>query len=49
MHGSETDNASERHGPRGDEFRRYTYSDVFEDPTFMLAELRELLGTRELS
>jgi very-short-patch-repair endonuclease len=28
---------------RGDEFRRYTYRDVFEDPAFMLAELRSLL------
>lgn len=30
---------------RGDEFRRYTYGDVFEDPRFMLAELGELLPT----
>jgi hypothetical protein len=29
---------------RGDEFRRYTWSDVAEDPTYMLAELRGLLG-----
>jgi hypothetical protein len=29
---------------RGDQFRRYTYKDVYEDPTRMLAELRELLG-----
>ena len=28
---------------RGDEFRRYTYGDVVEDPGQMLAELRELL------
>jgi hypothetical protein len=28
---------------RDDEFRRYTYSDVFEDSRYMLAELRELL------
>ena len=28
---------------RGDEFRAYTYRDVFEDPSFMLAELRALL------
>jgi hypothetical protein len=28
---------------RGDEFRSYTYADVFEDPTRMLAELRGLL------
>jgi very-short-patch-repair endonuclease len=25
---------------RGDEFRRYSYNDVFEHPTFLLAELR---------
>jgi hypothetical protein len=29
---------------REDEFRRYTYTDVFDDPAFMLAELRELLA-----
>jgi very-short-patch-repair endonuclease len=29
---------------RGDEFRRYTYGDVFEDPRYMLRELRELLS-----
>ncbi len=28
---------------RGDEFRRFTYDDVFEDQTYMLAELRKLL------
>lgn len=28
---------------RGDEFRRYTYGDVLEDSTLMLAELRSLL------
>jgi very-short-patch-repair endonuclease len=28
---------------RGDEFRRYTWADVFEEPDQMLAELRELL------
>ena len=28
---------------RGDDFRRYTYGDVFERPEFMLAELRGLL------
>jgi hypothetical protein len=28
---------------REDEFRRYTWADVFEDPTEMLAELQELL------
>lgn len=30
---------------RGDRFRRYSYSDVLEDPRDMLAELRELLRT----
>jgi hypothetical protein len=29
---------------RDDEFRRYTYADVFEDSRFMLAELRDLLA-----
>ena len=28
---------------RGDQFRRYSYKDVFEAPERMLAELRELL------
>jgi hypothetical protein len=28
---------------RGDEFRRYTYGDVYEEPQFMLSELRNLL------
>jgi len=28
---------------RGDEFRRYTYADVFEEPDLMLAELQALL------
>jgi very-short-patch-repair endonuclease len=31
---------------RGDEFRRYTYGDVFENPRQMLAELRVLLAPR---
>ena len=31
---------------RGDEFRRYTYGDVLEDPRYMLAELHELLVRR---
>ena len=31
---------------RGDEFRRYTYGDVLEDPRYVLAELRELLLRR---
>jgi hypothetical protein len=29
---------------RGDEFRRYTAVDAFDDPAFMLAELRALLA-----
>jgi hypothetical protein len=28
---------------RGDEFRRYTWGDVFEEPELMLAGLRDLL------
>ena len=28
---------------RGDEFRRYTWTDVFEDSTYMLSELGDLL------
>jgi very-short-patch-repair endonuclease len=32
---------------RGDDFRRYTYGDVFERPERMLAELRALLPTEE--
>ena len=31
---------------RGDEFRRYTWNDVFESPELMLAELRALLTPR---
>ena len=30
---------------RGDEFRRYSYADVFEGPSYMLGELRGLLAT----
>jgi hypothetical protein len=29
---------------REDEYRRFTYHDVFEDPTYMLDELRKLLS-----
>ncbi len=29
---------------RGDQFRRYTWADVFDDPTLMLRELRTLLS-----
>lgn len=46
-HAWELDRRREREArARGDEFRRYTYGDVFEDTRFMLAELRELLRTR---
>jgi hypothetical protein len=31
---------------RGDEFRRYTYGDVFEHPQLMMSELRVLLPVR---
>ena len=34
---------------RGDEFREYDWSDVFEDPRYMLQELRELLLGRPAS
>jgi hypothetical protein len=43
-HAWEQDRQREREArARGDEFRRYTYDDAFEDPRLMLAELRELL------
>ncbi|HKG39747.1 MAG TPA: hypothetical protein VKB25_12215 [Conexibacter sp.] len=43
-HAWEQDRRREREAyARGDEFRRYTYSDVVEDPRRMLAELRALL------
>jgi len=43
-HAWEQDRRREREAhARGDEFRRYTYGDVFEDPRLMLAELRQLL------
>ena len=29
---------------RGDEFRRFTWADVFEKPGYMLGELRKLLS-----
>jgi very-short-patch-repair endonuclease len=45
-HAWEQDRRREREArARGDEFRRYTYGDVFEDPRFMLTELRALLTT----
>jgi predicted transcriptional regulator of viral defense system len=44
-HSWEQDRRREREArARGDEFRRYSYGDVVEDPTLMLAELRPLLG-----
>jgi len=44
-HAWENDRRREREAhARGDEHRRYTYGDVFEDPTMMLAELRRLLA-----
>ncbi len=43
-HAWEQDRRREREArARGDEFRRYTYGDVFEHPEFMLLELRALL------
>ena len=46
-HAWEQDRRREREArARDDEFRRYTYGDIFDAPEFMLAELRELLGTR---
>jgi very-short-patch-repair endonuclease len=44
-HAWERDRRREREAyARGDQFRRYTYKDVVENPTRMLAELRELLA-----
>jgi very-short-patch-repair endonuclease len=43
-HSWELDRLREREArARGDEFRRYTYGDVFERPTLMLAELVSLI------
>ena len=43
-HAWEQDRRREREArARGDEFRRYTYGDVFEQPQLMLSELRVLL------
>jgi hypothetical protein len=43
-HAWEQDRRREREArARGDEFRRYTYGDVVESPSLMLAELRALL------
>jgi hypothetical protein len=44
-HAWERDRVREREAyARGDQFRRYTWGDVFEQPTAMLGELRALLG-----
>jgi hypothetical protein len=44
-HAWEQDRRRERDArARGDEHRRYTWADVFEQPAPMLAELRRLLG-----
>jgi very-short-patch-repair endonuclease/predicted transcriptional regulator of viral defense system len=49
-HAWEQDRRREREArARGDEFRRYTYGDVFETPALMLAELRALLSPMELA
>ena len=43
-HAWEQDRRREREArARGDEFRRYTYGDVFEEPKLMMNELRVLL------
>jgi very-short-patch-repair endonuclease len=45
-HAWEQDRRREREArARGDEFRRYSYGDVFEEPALMLAELHALLPT----
>jgi putative AbiEi antitoxin of type IV toxin-antitoxin system len=45
-HAWELDRRRERQArARGDEFRRYTYGDVFESPLYMLSELRALLAS----
>jgi very-short-patch-repair endonuclease len=43
-HAWEQDRRREREArARGDDFRRYTYGDIFERPETVLAELREVL------
>jgi very-short-patch-repair endonuclease len=47
-HAWEQDRRREREAhARGDEFRRYTYGDVFEQSALMLAELRGLIASTE--
>ena len=49
-HAWEKDRRREREArARGDEFRRYTYGDVLEDPRYMLRELHQLLSDRSVS
>jgi very-short-patch-repair endonuclease len=49
-HAWENDRRREREArARGDEFRRYTYGDVFEDTAHMLRELCALLVTTRAS
>ena len=49
-HAWEEDRKREREAyARGDQFRRYTWRDVFEDPAQMLAELRALLPAKQRS
>jgi len=44
-HAWEKDHRREREArARGDDFRRYTYGDVFEEPELMMAEPRGLLA-----
>jgi very-short-patch-repair endonuclease len=44
-HAWEQDRRREREArARGDEFRRYTYGDVIDDPTYLVAELRQLFA-----
>jgi very-short-patch-repair endonuclease len=46
-HAWEQDRRREREArARGDDFRRFTYGDVFEHPTLMLAELRTVLSSK---
>jgi very-short-patch-repair endonuclease len=48
-HAFERDRRREREAyARGDQHRRYTYGDVFEDPRQMLSELRALLKSVRL-
>jgi very-short-patch-repair endonuclease len=49
-HAWEQDRRREREArARGDEFRRYTYGDVFEEPALMLAELCAVLARGPLA